>query len=341
MTVKYLASFCPRYFFRPPSFVPGKSPCKRKRDTKGIGFYKKIQEICSRRRGITHEKKVERFYSTGLKSKKKLQYLEVEKYDQGFLCFGYWQQDTRSYLEAANNLVDYFIQRSGLKKGETGKILDIACGYGTETFVFNKRLKPESIYGLDITPVHVAIANQKAAVTGLAKRVKFLCGDAVDLDEHVFPDNSYDAVLGIEGPAHFNPRERFFYAAHRVLKKGGKLLLTDIVLGKKFDRKKRFLVFLLRLVAKAWVFPSSNWVDQDGYRLLLEKAGFHLEIVESIGNKVFPSFAANCFTRKAVKTRIAHRGVAAVVGLNLISYFLGYFSRKGWIDYIFVKSQKI
>lgn len=281
-----------------------------------------------------HEKKVEKFYSTGLK-KRSLDHRKIEEIDRGFLSFGYWEKRTKSYLEAAINLLNFFIENC--KTNKMKRVLNVACGYGTETFVFYDRFTPELIEGIEITRIHVDIANNKAKELGLSDKIKFKHGDACELN---YPAESFSCILGIEGPAHFNPRENFFYAARRVLERKGELLITDIILGKKFNRKKKLQILLIKIVAQAWVYPEVNWVDEQGYKDRLKKTGLKLITLRNIGSKVFPGFAKNCFKIRTIKTRSAHRGLIYTMGLNIISLMLGYLYKKGLIDYIFVKAQK-
>ncbi|MCI0470639.1 MAG: methyltransferase domain-containing protein [Candidatus Aminicenantes bacterium] len=283
---------------------------------------------------ITHEKRVENFYSTGV-DRKKIDPGKIDKIDRGFLSFGYWEKSTKSYLEAATNLIDFFIESSRIKKVD--RILNVACGYGAETFVFYDRFAPESIEGIEITQLHVDIANRKAKELGLADKIHFKYGDACDLN---YPVESFSCIFGIEGPAHFNPREKFFQAAYKVLRRKGELSITDIILGKKFNRDRKLQVLSLGLLAKLWVYPAANWVDEAGYKEKLKKIGWRSIELKSIGSKVFPGFAGNCFKLKTIRTRSAHRGLIATIGLNIISFMLSYFYKKGLIDYIFVKAQK-
>ena len=101
-------------------------------------------------------------------------------------------------------------------------------------------------------------ANNKAKCLKLDNKIKFLYGDACVLD---FPEKSFSHVVGIEGPAHFYTRRKFFNAASRVLENDGELLLTDIILGNRFNKEKRFYRAALRLIAKWWVVPKSNCVN--------------------------------------------------------------------------------
>jgi ubiquinone/menaquinone biosynthesis C-methylase UbiE len=283
---------------------------------------------------VVHEIKVKNFYSTGSK-RRMCDYYMLKQKDEGFLSFGYWKKDTRTYLDAANNLLNYFIENSNIK--ETGRILNVACGYGTETFAYYYRFKPDLIEGIDITKVHVDYANNKAKSLNLDNKIKFYHGDACILN---FPDNTFSHIFGIEGPAHFSTREKFFKAASRVLKEKGELLLTDIVLGKKFNNINKFQRLIVELTAKKWIVPKANWIDEGNYKKQLEKEGLKVVFLKKMGGKVFPGYANNGFSIKTIKTRISQRGPLAIIGLTIISYFLGYLYRKGLIEYIYVKAKK-
>ena len=120
----------------------------------------------------------------------------------------------------------------------------------------------------------------------------------------------------------------------------GELLMTDIILGEEFNKGETLWGLVLKCVAKLWVYPKVNWLDEEGYKSQLDKAGLKLSCLEKIGDRVFPGFAGNCFKIKTIKTRTGHRGFFAVIGLNIISFMLKYVYKKGLIEYIFVKARK-
>ena len=281
-----------------------------------------------------HEKKVDEFYSAGLNLKGYENDLAHNKKDR-FLSFGYWNEDTQNYFEAAKNLLNFFIENSKVKKVD--RILNVACGYGSETFEYYRKFKPNFIEGIDATRIHVDYANERARLIKLDKKVKFVHGDACVLD---FPEESFSHLFGIEGPANFNTREKFFKSAYRVLKKGGKLILTDVILGEKFDRKKILQRIVLGFSTKCWVVPKENWVTEKDYKKQLEKTGFSVKFIEKIGNKVFPGYANHFFTVKAFNEVRKERGFLNTLGFVIISKILGYLYDKGWIEYIYVKAEK-
>lgn len=283
-----------------------------------------------------HERKINDFYSAGLDEKKDSEYDESkEKMTGKFLNFGYWEKETDDYLDAARRLLNFFIENSGVKKAK--KVLNVCCGYGTETFTYFKKFKPIMIKGLDITKLQVDYANDKAKKLKVDDKIKFKHGDACVLN---FPEKYFSHVLGIEGIANFNTREKFFKAVSRVLQKDGELILTDIILGKKFNNKSRIHKFLVSLVCKGWVVPRANWVNEENYKKQLEKHKLKVIFIKKIGNKVFPGYG-NYFSKfDTIKKLRKERGIFNSLGLSIISMMLGYLYQKGWIEYIYVKAKK-
>jgi SAM-dependent methyltransferase len=277
---------------------------------------------------------VEKFYSTGSK-RRRCDYTNLKQHDEGFLSFGYWNEDTKTYLDATKNLLHFFIENCGIKNPI--RMLNVACGYGTETFAYYENFKPKEILGLDTTKVHIDYANNKAQCLKLDDKIKFFHGDACVLD---FPEKSFSHVVGIEGPVHFNTRRKFFKAASRVLENDGELLLTDIILGNRFNKEKRFCRAAGGLMAKWWVVPKSNCVNENTYKEQLEEAGLRTIHLKRIGGKVFPGYARNSFTYRTFKIRLSQRGFFATIGLTWISWLLGWLYKKGWMDYIFIKAKK-
>ena len=282
-----------------------------------------------------HEQRVEKFYTMGSKVNLALFNIdELELHNDGYLSFGYWENESDTYLVAAKRLLDYFISNSGIK--ETEKILNVACGFGTESFAFYENFKPKELIGIDVAKVHTDMANMKAKKLGVDKNVKFIHGDAVRLD---FPPESFSHILGIEGPAHFNTREEFFRSANRVLKKDGELILTDIIQGDGFEKRNIIQNFAFLLAQKGWVTPKENQVNDETYKKQLENAGFKILVFNKIGDKVLRGYGRS-FNRK-VRKENHHMGFINSVSFALIGRLLGYFQKNGLIDYIYVKARKI
>ena len=273
----------------------------------------------------THEEQVEDFYSHWADKRK-------DEADW-FLSFGYRTSDWQTYYDATITLLDYVIKKAEIH--DTKKILNVACGYGAETFRLYQKFHPEVLYAIDITWPHIYFAQQKAKSLGV--HINFEKKDACKLD---YSSDFFSLVFGIEWPAHFNPRQQFLVEAYRVLKKWGILVLTDIIVQIDHFTHSRFKCFIAKIWSYAWKMPRVNrwWIDF--YRKQLEDIGYVVEYIQPIGDKVFPGFASNNLTRASIKNAIHTRWFFVGMWLTIISWLLRFSYTKWYIDYLCIKATK-
>jgi len=107
------------------------------------------------------------------------------------------------------------ILRQELPRKEGLKVLDIGCGTG-ETMTFVKSF-------LD-SPKVVGVDNSQVAVNFAKKRGHLVY--KVDALKLPFPDNSFDVILLLDVIEHIKDDISFLSEAKRVLKKGGKIIVT-------------------------------------------------------------------------------------------------------------------
>jgi len=277
---------------------------------------------------LSHENKVEKFYSHG-SDKRGFQ-------EGGFLSFGYWIDNIKHYHEAVEALINRMLQFE--KPIYSGKILNVACGYGAETLKIVEKIQPEKIVAIDITENHIAFAKEHNQSIDLDRPILYQKMDACKLS---FEDNSFDYVIGIEGPAHFNTREVFLQNSFRVLKPNGVLLLSDIMVDSKATKKNRFNRIVSNFCAKHWHMPKANWMSIPELKLQLERIGFRVDTAESVGNKVYPGFSSYNLKWKSVINAVRIRGYRIGLALTFISWLLGYVHRRGLIDYVFIRAVKV
>src|SRR5687767_12332325 len=86
---------------------------------------------------------------------------------------GYWITGKESKEEAAQNLVDLLIQKSGLERGS--KVLDVGCGVGGTSIYLAKEWDCD-VTGITISPVQVGMARE--AAIGMQNPPHFLADDA-------------------------------------------------------------------------------------------------------------------------------------------------------------------
>jgi cyclopropane fatty-acyl-phospholipid synthase-like methyltransferase len=276
---------------------------------------------------LTHEQKVERFYSHGAS-------LRAEQ-DDGVLSFGYWTESTVDYRQATRDLLGLVLEEE--RPAHRGTVLNVACGNGAETFRIWEALRPERIVAIDVTDAHIAFASKAAARMGLAERIVFQKADACAFSH---PPGRMSYVIGIEGPAHFRTRAAFLQKAYDLLEPGGVLLLTDVIMKGEVASRSLVHRLLAGFCSRQWHMPRENWSSLSDYRSLLSGTGFSVESLKSIGERVFPGFVRYNLRWSSFVSAVRTRGWRIGVGLTFISWLLGLAYRWGLCDYVYVRASK-
>ncbi|MEU3352944.1 methyltransferase domain-containing protein [Streptomyces sp. NPDC037389] len=170
---------------------------------------------------------------------------------------------------AMDRQTDHYVEALGL--GPDDHLLDIGCGTGGPA-VRLARATGARVTGITVSAEQVSSSQERAREAGLADRVRFALGDAMKLsDDH--PDAAYDAAWAIDSFAHMSDRRAALHNAWRVLRPGGRLLLTEFT-HRGDPRPEHLAAF-----RTVWSSPPPRLPAE--VLALTERAGFDLLRIEN------------------------------------------------------------
>ena len=149
-----------------------------------------------------------------------------------------------------------------LKPGEI--VLDLGSGGGIDVLLSARRVGPTGkAYGLDMTDDMLALAEENKRKSGLTN-VEFLKGEIENIP---LPDNSVDVIISNCVINLSGDKDRVLKEAFRVLRPGGRLAISDVVVqGTVAAEIKKSL--------ELWVGCVAGALSDYDYVAKLAKAGF-------------------------------------------------------------------
>ncbi len=179
-------------------------------------------------------------------------------------CAQFYEQDWvqtilgDSFHPGGIELTQRLINSLNICKGD--RVLDVACGMGTTSLLVDQQFD-SSVTGVDFSEHNVQRATEIASNKGAA--VEFKIGDAMNLP---IEDASVDNLICECAVSTFADQPAALNDFYRVLKSGGSLAISDMVLNGKLSPKMETLIAPWTCLASAKTAA--------GYQRLLLDAGF-------------------------------------------------------------------
>ncbi len=164
---------------------------------------------------------------------------------------------------------------AGLKKGEV--VLDLGSGAGIDCFLAARKVGPRGrVIGVDMTPEMIDKARENAKSGGFTN-AEFRLGEIENLP---VADSSIDAIISNCVINLSTDKPRVFKEAFRVLKPGGRLMVSDLALKKPLPQA-------IRTSVEVYVACVAGALIKDEYLSAIRKAGF--KDVEVVSEKAYPA----------------------------------------------------
>ncbi len=200
-----------------------------------------------------------------------------------------------------------------LKVGET--VLDLGSGAGIDCFLAASKVGPTGrVIGVDMTPEMLDRARENARKSR-TENVEFRLGEIENLP---VADNSVDAIISNCVINLSTDKPRVFREAFRVLRPGGRIMVSDLVLQKPLPPSVRQSV-------EAYVACIAGALVKDDYLAIIRQTGF--ESVEVVTEKGFPaelvledSLAPEIIKKLSIPQEELTEHVSSVLSLGIRAY---------------------
>jgi len=163
---------------------------------------------------------------------------------------------------------------AGLKEGEV--VVDLGSGAGFDCFLAANKVGPKGkVIGVDMTPEMVEKARENAIKNGF-QNVEFKLGEIENLP---IGDNSVDVVISNCVINLSTDKKRVFSEIYRVLKPGGRIIISDIAILKPLPKA-------IQESIEAYVSCVAGAILVEEYKKIVEEAGFNqvkLEVKGAFG----------------------------------------------------------
>jgi arsenite methyltransferase len=172
-----------------------------------------------------------------------------------------------------------------LKPGEV--VLDFGSGGGIDVLLSARRVGPTGkAYGLDMTDEMLALARENQRKAG-ATNVKFLKGE---MENVPLPDGTVDVIISNCVINLAVDKDRVLAEAFRVLRPGGRLAVSDVVVRGEVPAE-------IRRSVELWIGCVAGALEESEYRAKLAKAGF--EGIDVEPTRIYRAEDARDFLDKA------------------------------------------
>lgn len=198
------------------------------------------------------------------------------------LNFGYWDDETKTPLDAQKKMCTIFGKKALLESNQ--QILDVGSGIGSPSIHWSKEYSPVKISCVNInySQLHSSILKIKKIITANEiKNFNFINATATTLP---FKNESKDRVLSLEAAQHFKPFQHFISESYRILKNDGMFAIALPVMADKQTGSIKNLGSL----SFTW---SSEHYSKEFVESTLIQVGFTNIDLQKIGSHVYESLA--------------------------------------------------
>jgi ubiquinone/menaquinone biosynthesis C-methylase UbiE len=246
--------------------------------------------------------------------------------------WGYWHDpcaiptDPADFHQAAEMMVRQMVKCASIR--DRMKVLDVGCGLGGTIKFLNGEYRNCVLFGVNIDQRQLRLARQNA-ISKNENLTGFVRADACVLP---FGSDQFDVILCIESIFHFDDRETFLRECERVLRPGGKLVVSDFVPVLRFGVLFDCVEQVTHLIGRVYGDLRLN-VSIARYRAIARASRLECLSIEDITFHTLPTY--QFFKNRLIPTLKRHKG-----SFRLANFLIEAASRMGLLRYLVLTFMK-
>ncbi len=238
---------------------------------------------------------------------------------------GLWT-DAADYAQACQNLALAVGRAAGLGPGD--RVLSVACGAGEELVLWVDGLGAQAVVGTELNPARVAAAHPRLSPWLQTGHVQII-------DASTPPAGVFDVIVCVDAAYHLSPREAWLQQCFQLLRDGGRLAFTDLVLPRTPSARPRGRAW--SAAARACGLALDDLVDSPCMRQRLHDTGFVHIHQHRLDDVVLGGFVRHV---RWQSRRLGWRALAAAWRRPLLTALMIPPARAAGLGYVLVSAQK-
>lgn len=244
---------------------------------------------------------------------------------------GEWSRAS-GYVEAAGALALHLGTVAGLGPGQ--RVVDVGSGAGDQLRLWTDTFRVRQVTALERDPALAERARRRVAEWGLAERIRVV---PIGASASHWTDGPVDRVLALDAAYFFDSRSAFLQRCRSVLRPGGVLALTDLLLGDGPSAR------IARGVAPFFGVRRENLLPEARYRELMDTHDFDEIRIRDHTDDVLGGFArwtrAGGHLESGGAPGPAPLG-AARIALSMTGRAAGFLARSSGLRYVVVTARR-